>query len=149
MHLADVGARRGLVWAGLLVTVVLLSGASRPSKAKGAEKPTTVGLVILAVAALIGLPVAYRYWKDAHTEDESPQGADLLGDLERAYYAGMMDEAEFRRVRALLIGTPEKGVATRRMPSSRERHGPSVSGPSAPLGQEPGDPGPPAPPAHG
>jgi hypothetical protein len=64
-------------------------------------------LVLLTVSILVGVPLAYRLWREAHEEDEPIRGADMLSDFEQAYAAGKMDEAEFRRLRDLVIGGKE------------------------------------------
>jgi hypothetical protein len=61
-------------------------------------------LLLLVVSILVGVPMAYRLWRETHGEDEPIRGADLLSDFEQAYAAGKMDEAEFRRIRDLVIG---------------------------------------------
>jgi hypothetical protein len=66
-------------------------------------------VLLLTLAIAIGVPMAYRLWRDTHEEEDLPRGTDLLSDFERAYYAGQMDEAEFHRIRDLLIGSKGKG----------------------------------------
>ena len=43
-----------------------------------------------------------------HEDDEPIRDADLLADLERGDAASKMTEAEFRRVRELLIGSKKR-----------------------------------------
>jgi hypothetical protein len=64
-----------------------------------------VPLILVTVTIAIGVPVAYRLWRETHEEEVLPRGGDLLSDFERAYAAGQMDEAEFHRIRDLLIGS--------------------------------------------
>jgi hypothetical protein len=65
--------------------------------------------LLLTVTIAIGVPVAYRLWRETHEEDALPRGGELLSDFEQAYAAGQMDEAEFRRIRDLLIGSKVEG----------------------------------------
>lgn len=66
--------------------------------------------LLLTVALLIGVPMAYKVWRDLHADEEPALGSELFSDLERAYAEGKMTEAEFRRIREKLIGLPAKGV---------------------------------------
>jgi hypothetical protein len=59
---------------------------------------------LLGVALAVGLVWAYRLWQETNEDDEPVTDQDVLVDLERAYYAGEIDEAEFRRVREVLGG---------------------------------------------
>lgn len=63
---------------------------------------TLLPFVLFGVALAAGLVWAYRLWQETHEDDEPVTAQDVLGDLEQAYYAGEIDEAEFRRVRELL-----------------------------------------------
>jgi hypothetical protein len=66
--------------------------------------------ILLTVALLIGVPLAFRVWRDLHADDEPAPASELFSDLERAYAEGKMTEAEFRRIREKLIGLPAKRV---------------------------------------
>jgi hypothetical protein len=69
-----------------------------------------VGLVVLAGSILV-----YRLRREVADEACPVTDEDLLRDFERAYYAGEMDEDEFRSVTAALRakreGTPRIAVA--------------------------------------
>ena len=82
-------------------------------------------LLLLILGILVGVPVAYRLWRETHEEDEPIRDADMLSDFEQAYVAGKMDEAEFRRIRDLVIGT--QGGERRQ---GREEIEPGRAGPS-------------------
>ncbi len=97
-------------------------------------------IVLLILAILIGVPVAYRLWREAHEEDEEPASdADRLAQLERAFYLGQMDEEEFRRVRDSLARPkaatpPVRGTA-------RPARDPEPSSPDEPgIPADPGGP---------
>ena len=68
-------------------------------------------LIALTVAILIGVPVAYRAWLEAHEDDEPADPIELLSDLERAYFMGEIDADELSRVKAVLIGRRADPVA--------------------------------------
>jgi hypothetical protein len=61
----------------------------------------TVFLLLIGLVVTAGMILVYRLRRDVE-EDCPVSEADVLRDLERAYYAGEMDEAEFRRVTAAL-----------------------------------------------
>jgi hypothetical protein len=78
-------------------------------------------LILLTVSILVGVPLAYRLWRETHEEDEPTRGADMLSDFEQAYAAGKMDEAEFHRIRDLVIGAKGgSGGKTGKKPSRVE-----------------------------
>jgi hypothetical protein len=77
--------------------------------------------ILLIVSILVGVPLAYRLWRETHGDDDLPRGADMLSDFEQAYAAGKMDEAEFRRIRDLVIGAQgESGKKTGKKPGRVE-----------------------------
>lgn len=55
-------------------------------------------LILLAIVIVIGGAIVYRLRREVEEDDGSTTEADLLADLEQAYFAGEMEEAEFRRV---------------------------------------------------
>jgi hypothetical protein len=76
-----------------------------------------VGLVVLAGAILV-----YRLRREVADEACPVTDDDLLRDFERAYYAGEMDEDEFRSVTAALRAKKErvpKVVAASETPPDR------------------------------
>ena len=79
---------------------------------------STIFLMLSALVIAIGVPLAYRYWRDMHEDDEPVRNADLLSDLERGGAANKMTEDEFHRVRELLLGTEAAGK-----PPDKSRHG--------------------------
>jgi hypothetical protein len=74
----------------------------------------TVLLVVSTIAIAIGVPLAYRYWRDLHEDDEPIRSEDLLADLERGGAASKMTDDEFHRVRELLLGAEGGRKATAR-----------------------------------
>ena len=83
----------------------------------------TVLLVVSAIAIAIGVPLAYRSWRDLHEDDEPIRDADLLTDLERGGAANKMTADEFHRVRELLLGAKSgrKAPGEARRPARGER----------------------------
>jgi uncharacterized membrane protein len=67
--------------------------------------PTIWNNVLLVVATVvivaIGLAIVQRVRQTARGA-EAPGGEDLLGDLQRAYIKGEIDDAEFRRIQESL-----------------------------------------------
>ncbi len=57
-------------------------------------------LSLLALCTLVGLIVAYRFQREVSEDLAPPTEKDLFGPLEKAYYSGLMDEAEFLRIQA-------------------------------------------------
>ena len=80
----------------------------------GAKLWSYLPLVLLTISILIGVPIAYRYYREAHEDDEPIRDADLLADLEQGDAASKMTEAEFRRVRDRLLGAGTPRDATTR-----------------------------------
>jgi hypothetical protein len=58
-------------------------------------------LILLGVFVLAGFIIVYRLRRDVARESPVTDD-DVLRDIERAYYAGQMDKAEFERVTAAL-----------------------------------------------
>ena len=78
---------------------------------------TYLPVVLLTLATLIGVPVAYRLWREAHEEDEEPATDDeRLAQLEKAFYLGQMSKEEFLRVRESL-GLPKDATSPGRGPA--------------------------------
>ena len=61
----------------------------------------TVFLSLVALCVMVGLTVIWWLRRDLEQDTPVTQG-DVLRDLERAYFAGEMDKAEFERVTASL-----------------------------------------------
>jgi hypothetical protein len=96
---------------------------------------TYLPIALLTLAILIGVPVAYRLWREAHEEDEEPASdAERLAQLEKAYYLGQMSKEEFLRVRESLA-RPKDAPPPGRGPVEPDR-GPEPSSPP----DEPGIP---------
>jgi hypothetical protein len=101
-----------------LLSPVLLAAAGRAARrVESSGLPYYVGAGLLALAIVIGVPIAHRIWRETHEPDDAPSNEDMLEEFRQAYEAGEMDEAEFRRVSELLRG-PQGGnpgdVATAR-----------------------------------
>jgi len=73
-----------------------------------------VALVVLVGGSIIGVAWALRARREAREGVDFISEADMLTEFQRARDAGEMDDAEFRRVRDLLIsGKSSKGVEQR------------------------------------
>jgi len=59
--------------------------------------------VLLAAGILLGVKIALRARQDAREGVDLVNEAELLSEFQRARDSGEMDDAEFRRVRSLLI----------------------------------------------
>jgi len=98
----SIDPKRGLLrFCWLLAALAVLSGAA---KAPQAVKPSGLGIGLFVLAMLVGIPLAYRLWRETHQDDERASESEMFSDFEQAYAAGQMDEAEFRRLRDLMIG---------------------------------------------
>jgi uncharacterized membrane protein len=71
-------------------------------------------VVATVVIVAIGLMIVQRVRQTARG-DEAPGGEDLLGDLQRAYIKGEIDDAEFRRIQESLRRR-EPGASSGRTP---------------------------------
>jgi len=58
----------------------------------------TLGL--LGLCTLVGLVVAFKFQREVEHDLAPSTEKELIGPLEKAYYSGLMDEAEFKRIRA-------------------------------------------------
>jgi len=86
-------------------------------------------LILLVLAMLVGIPMAYRLWRETQEEedDEEPvTDEDLLLEFKQAYEDGEMDAAEYQRVRELIERRKTSGAAQAKIepPSSPEPSGP-------------------------
>jgi hypothetical protein len=77
----------------------------------------TILLVLSVTAIAVGVPLAYRYWREMQEDDEPVENADLLADLERGGAVSKMTKDEFHRVRELLLGAE----AARKAPDKSKR----------------------------
>ncbi len=80
-----------------------------------------------------------RTWRDLHEDDDPIRNSDLLAELEKGNAASKMTEAEFRRVRELLIGVkaPDKAKSQSKILRSR----PAPGNEATPIGQQESNPG--------
>jgi hypothetical protein len=64
-----------------------------------------VPAIALGVAIVIGVPIAYKVWKEAKGEadDETTKPDDLLGPLSAAYAKGQMSTEEYKRARDSIL----------------------------------------------
>jgi len=76
-------------------------------------------LILLAACTVIGLIVAFRFQREVEHDLTPPTEKDLLGPLEKAYYSGLMDEAEFQRIRASMERRKGEEIASPPKPSRR------------------------------
>src|SRR5947209_6312984 len=58
-----------------------------------------VTLGLLGLCTLVGLVIAFRFQREVEHDLAPTTEKELLGPLEKAYYSGLMDEAEFKRIR--------------------------------------------------
>jgi hypothetical protein len=89
----------------------------------------TLGL--LALCTILGLMVAFRFQREVDHDLSPSTEKDLLDPLEKAFYSGLMDEAEFQRIRESMVRLKADEAA----PASKR------AGPRPPRGAVP-DPGP-------
>jgi hypothetical protein len=107
-------------------------------------------LILLTVAIVIGVPVAYRLYRQTHEEEEPTPVSDRLWDLEQAYAEGKMSKEEIHRIRELLEGTGGKSTGTAHAKPPRDAPGlSSTTTLEQPPAGEPGGPAPPIDPLAG
>ncbi len=58
-----------------------------------------LGLIVVLVATVVMIVVAYRAWAEAHEDVEPVSASELLASFEQARADGELDEEEYRRVR--------------------------------------------------
>lgn len=58
----------------------------------------TLGL--LALCTVVGLFFVFRLQREVSVDDAPPTEQDVLSPLEKAYYSGLMNEDEFKRIQA-------------------------------------------------
>jgi hypothetical protein len=98
------------------------------------------GIVILVVGFFVGAALALRARREAREGVDITSEAEMLSEFQRARDAGEMDEAEFRRVRDLLISgrsTKEGGNRETKPDSRLEDHPPANPPPEHPTLTEP------------
>jgi len=93
-----------------------------------------VAVVVLVGGFFVGVALALQARREAREGVDLTSEADMLSEFQRAREAGEMDEAEFRRVRDLLIsGKSSRGVEQRdRGPSPGADELPPASSPTPP-----------------
>ncbi len=116
----------------------------------GAKLGSYLPFLILAISIVIGVPAAYRYYRQVREDDDPIRDADLLADLEQGDAASLMTEAEFRRVPRGPAQRPHKaagreaarqtGAAQARSAGGRSRSGrvPAKRRPAAQRGRPAG-----------
>ncbi len=93
-------------------------------------------ILILVLGSIVGMAFALRARREAREGVNLTSEADMLSEFQRAHDAGEMDEAEFRRVRDLLIaGRNSRGGEQRdaRPKSGFEEHSPAFPPPAPPT----------------
>jgi hypothetical protein len=71
--------------------------------------PSTVFLACVLLLVAAGSFLVYRLRRDVEEDSGPVTEDDVMRDLERAYLAGQMDQAEFRRVSESLRGPKPDG----------------------------------------
>jgi hypothetical protein len=56
-------------------------------------------LSLLILCTVVGLVVVYTLHREVNEDLAPPTEKDLFNPLEKAFYSGLMDEAEFQRIR--------------------------------------------------
>jgi hypothetical protein len=98
-------------------------------------------LVLLAVALLIGVLMVYRHRREANEDDTPASGVDRFSELKQA--KDQMTEAEFRRVRELLIGGEGARSTKVKRPTNPAPEVPPIGSPHDAGPPPPAEPGPP------
>jgi len=94
----------------------------------------TLGL--LAACVIVGFYIALRLQRDVNEDSGPTTEKDLLDPLEKAFYSGLMDEAEFRRIRES-VDKRKTGKPAAKPVVPKPKPAPDVTG--APrMGDDPG-----------
>jgi hypothetical protein len=80
----------------------------------------TLGL--LAICTLVGLIVTYRLQREVSEDLVPPTEKELFVPLEKAFYSGLMDEAEFKRIQESMAR--QKGEPIGPTPKPRKKPAP-------------------------
>jgi hypothetical protein len=59
----------------------------------------TLGLLASGFCVLVGLIVAYSFQREVKEDLAPPTEKDVFDPIEKAYYSGLMNEDEFKRIR--------------------------------------------------
>jgi len=97
-------------------------------------------LIVLVGGFIVGLALALRSRREAREGVDLTSEADMLTEFQRARDAGEMDDAEFRRVRDLLItGKGSRGgeLPANRPDSGSEERPPTYHPPESPTPADP------------
>lgn len=91
-----------LGWDLLGCTVLAAAPAQRPAATPRETYLWYLAFALLSCAIIVGIVVATRLWREIH-EDEAPAtNEEILEEFRQAFAQGEIDEAEFRRLTALL-----------------------------------------------
>jgi hypothetical protein len=115
----------------------MLCGAAKAPQS--VVKPSILGGIVLAIALVIGIRLVLRLRRDWYDEDDAPRSSDMLSDFEQAYAEGKMNEAEFRRIRDLVLGGKGQAAtksATKRRAGEQGRPTGTGSGTGTGAGQD-------------
>ena len=83
-------------------------------------------LILLASCTLVGLILVYRFQREVNEDLVPPTEKDLLGPLEKAYYSGLMNEAEFKAIQASMAKQKGEEPAPAPRPSRTRVQAPQV-----------------------
>jgi hypothetical protein len=98
-------------------------------------------LVVLTLALAIGLPWAFRVYREARgeSEPECDKPDDVLGPLAEAFAAGQMSEEEYNRIRTSIEqGMGEPSLRYKYMTKPSRPKPPVVEGSESPPPAQPG-----------
>jgi len=88
--------------------------------------------MLMLVALVVAIVMAYRLWSEIKEDDEPASPLDLLSEFEEARAAGELDDEEFQRVRASLRKPGIEGA----MEAARGKPPASPEGPAQPPADE-------------
>jgi len=104
----------------LLETLVWIAGWYAAAQPGQSNRPTYIGVALLAVLLVALLIKAYRVWEEIHDVEEPDSPGDLLASFEQAHAAGELDDEELERVRARLQPAPSLGEKASSSPRKSE-----------------------------
>lgn len=113
-------------WELLGCTLLAAAPAKRQAATPRESFLWYLALALLSCAIIVGIVVATRLWREIHEDEEPATNEEILDEFRQAYAQGEIDEAEFRRLTALLTN-PSGNPAGDQVTKPKAPSGPDLS----------------------